>query len=107
MSKSVIVIDAPESCRECKFRYDNYGCCEICILQDDEVDYFYTSKTKPDWCPLSPLPEKTDLQPYIDAIAKDIENDDYSLNHVSLYHYARGYNNCLNDILGGESDGEF
>ena len=103
--KSILVIDTPESCRTCKFRYDNYGCCEMCILKDDEVDYFYTSKTKPDWCPLSPLPEKINLKQYVDSIINDIETDNYSLDNVLQHHYAQGYNSCLDDILGGK-DGE-
>lgn len=34
MSKSVLVIDTPENCYDCE------------------------SKSRPDWCPLKPLPEK-------------------------------------------------
>ena len=41
---------------------------------------------KPSWCPLREVPEKKD--PIL------FEPDDYY----------RGYNDCLDDILGGEND---
>ena len=97
-NKSVLVIDTPNNCNECRFCKHEYPYpyCRITINSMNNLNI------KPDWCPLSPLPEKTDLQPYIDAITKDIENDDYSLNNVSLYHYARGWNACREAILKGE-----
>nr|WP_299317580.1 hypothetical protein [uncultured Blautia sp.] len=70
MSKSVLVIDAPENCYDCPFgteycsdsEYE--GCCELaeCLDGDTrliaEEHYDYESKSRPDWCPLKPLPEK-------------------------------------------------
>lgn len=96
-NKSVLVIDTPESCRTCKFRYDNYGCCEMCILIDDEVDYFYISKTRPEWCPLSPLPPHKDISQYVQR------GDAKSMTHMMASIYASGYNECLDEIKKGDN----
>lgn len=53
INKSILVLDTPNSCRQCKLRYDSYGQCEVCILADDVVEHFYETDTSPDWCPLS------------------------------------------------------
>lgn len=72
MNKSVLVIDTPESCYDCPFgtaycsgiEYVAY--CELadCLDYDaflmTEEHYDCESKSRPDWCPLKPLPEKFD-----------------------------------------------
>jgi hypothetical protein len=95
MSKSILIMDTPKSCKTCRLRYDNYGQCDVCILADDVVDYYYETDTKPDWCPLSPLPEKIKLRQYVD-------NADRDMNSVMAYAYAQGRNDCLDEILEGE-----
>lgn len=101
MSKSVLVIDTPKSCYNCPFGteyYDIYiykGNCElaehlgkIMTLLTEEY-YGFESKSRPDWCPLKPLPEKS-----------TIENDmmDYQCGMVD------GRNQCIDEITGGEAD---
>ena len=100
-NKSALVIDTPMSCSKCKLRFDNYGLCEICAATNDRVDYFYGTNTKPTWCPLSPIPKKIDLQQYVEIEFNNLDNGDYSLDNVLQYHYVRGYNSCLHDILRG------
>ena len=82
--KSVIVIDTPKNCLNCPARYDSYGMEDICALADDII---YNCSSKPDWCPLLPLPEK-------------LKGND------SIYYqwgdYEDGYNACIDDILGGK-----
>lgn len=70
MSKSVLVIDTPKSCYNCPFGTEYYdifykGNCElaehlgkIMTLVTEEY-YGFESKSRPDWCPLKPLPEKS------------------------------------------------
>lgn len=72
MSKSVLVIDTPENCYGCPFgteycgNLEYEGCCELadCLDYDailmTEEHYDCESKSRPDWCPLDPLPEKFD-----------------------------------------------
>ena len=98
MSKSVLAIDTPENCYDCPFgteycsdsEYE--GCCELaeCLDGDTrliaEEHYDYESKSRPDWCPLQPLPEKNTT-----------ENDmtDYQCGMVD------GRNQCIDEITGG------
>ena len=70
MSKSVLVIDTPKNCYDCPFgteycgNLEYEGCCELADCLDYDVilmteeHYDCESKSRPDWCPLKPLPEK-------------------------------------------------
>lgn len=89
MSKSVLVIDAPESCSKCKIGHD-MSICIICPIAN-KVALNEKAEAVPDWCPLKPLPEKG-----------AIENDmtDYQCGMVD------GRNQCIDEITGGEVDGE-
>lgn len=72
MSKSVLVIDTPENCYDCPFGTEYCGdlgyegCCELagCLNSDmrliTEELYDCESESRPDWCPLKPLPKKFD-----------------------------------------------
>lgn len=102
MSKSILVIDTPENCYDCPFgteycgnlEYD--GLCELadCLDYDailmTEEHYDYESKSRPEWCPLKPLPEKM-------VIPRGARN-------VDGLEYAAGYNTCINEITGGNVD---
>ena len=94
MSKSVLVIDAPENCLDCIFcqeyrtKSKKYAYCYV-TNGDSENDmklikYVYGYRQgKPDWCPLRELPEE------------DHEWED---------GYADGWNDCLKEIMGGQND---
>lgn len=92
MSKSVLVIDTPESCINCKIGQNMSNYMETCIrcpiagkcALDEEAESI------PDWCPLKPLPEKM-------AIPRGARN-------VDGLEYAAGYNTCINEITGGNVD---
>lgn len=73
MRKSALVIDTPENCYWCPFSCadgndTDCGYCELngCLTDAEvliEEEYFdLESETKPEWCPLKPLPEKKELQ---------------------------------------------
>lgn len=87
MSKSVLIIDTPESCRSCYLRGFtlNLQYCRGKLKDIKDVS------TKPDWCPLMDLPEKY--------------NGDYSAN-MSDASFVEGWNQCIDEITGGEVDGE-
>lgn len=101
MSKSVLVIDTPENCYDCPFgteycgNLEYAGYCELADCLDCDViliteeHYDCESKSRPDWCPLKPLPEKS-----------TIENDmtDYQCGMVD------GRNQCVDAITGGNFD---
>ena len=98
MSKSVLVIDTPENCYDCPFgsayrdELGYVGYCKIadCLHYDvilmTEEHYDCESKSRPNWCPLKPLPEKM-------IIPRGARNTDG-------LEYACGYNTCINEIIG-------
>lgn len=102
MSKSVLVIDTPENCYDCPFgtaycgEIEYEGLCELADCLDHDVilmteeHYDCESKSRPDWCPLKPLPERKEYIVPIDNVEsqKDI--------------IAVGWNACINEITGGE-----
>ena len=51
--KSVLVVDTPKACKECP--------CQlmlVCVPSDEDIDeYVDPNTTRPDWCPLRPLPK--------------------------------------------------
>ena len=62
MSVIVIGMDMPDTCCDCELYHDGgeygeYGCCEAHkVIFGAEDDWKY--ETRPNWCPLRPLPEK-------------------------------------------------
>ena len=83
--KAVLVIDMPGSCAECDLLWkDEYSVFCPCRHSKNTTDiYEYVqSQTKPDWCPLNPLPSYD-------------ENFDYWGN------WKVGFQDCLDEILGG------
>ena len=100
----MLIMDTPIDCCECPYHredfsgYAMYNICNpvICVLAGNrDIDYYYETNTKPDWCPLSLLPERINLRQYVDNCAAD-------MNSVMAYAYAQGYNDCLDEILEEE-----
>ena len=86
MKKSILIVDTPDNCEKCKFCANEYV--DFCILENAEVD---DASKIPDWCPLRPLPEKmTGVAP-----------TDHWINSIKA-----GWNGCIDEITGGEVDGE-
>lgn len=52
MGKSILVIDTPESCRECPCFLETATDC--CGVNEKDID----GHGKPDWCPLQELPKR-------------------------------------------------
>ena len=64
MSKAILIIDMPNNCNECKIRFDDEysNWCPYDNPEPNGVWQYVDNKTKPDWCPLKPLPEKYDIE---------------------------------------------
>ena len=68
MSKSVLVMDTPQTCLDCMFCFErNEGVDAHCsVVSGDEYSGFFRTidcedgycQGKPDWCPLKELPEE-------------------------------------------------
>lgn len=81
MSKSVLVIDTPKKCDSCMYVGTFHAFCRINCRDIKDLS------TKPDWCPLKPLPEKFDNE-------KDRKLGDFK----PLFKI--GWNACLREITG-------
>ena len=60
MKKAILVIDMPNSCNECKIRFDDEysNWCPYDNPEPNGVWQYVEKGTKPDWCPLKEMPEK-------------------------------------------------
>ena len=94
MSKAILVIDMPKSCDECPlmFRHEEERCC----MPEGRNSF----STKPNWCPLKLVPEKINIPDWDDSIKAENKNTE----EVGMYMYDRGhyrgYNICIDKILG-------
>ena len=81
MSKAVLVIDMPNSCKECPVRsFVGYG--KWCAGHDDTCIDNYP--TKPNWCPLKELPEKM---------------EGYDSIKWQWGEYEDGWNHCIDCLI--------
>lgn len=57
--KAILVIDMPQCCEECDLCYhtDKYGCM---VCEDITGEIVHDWYRKPLWCPLKPMPQKSD-----------------------------------------------
>lgn len=84
MSKSILVIDTPESCWGCDLENGHYCGKEERYIGKEEFE------TIPDWCPLRDLPEKKNRSIYYNS---------YETGCVD------GFNACIDEILKGKKWG--
>ena len=93
MSKSILVMDTPKSCEECDIRTtDDYAdWCPHKKAKTHIYDYIQNN-TKPDWCPLKPVPDRINLRQYVDNTACNLDN-------IVAYQYAQGWNGFRDKIL--------
>ena len=108
MSKSVLVMETPENCYDCPFgteycgNYNYSGNCELAECLGNimtlitEEHYDCESKSRPDWCPLKPLPDKMKLT--------GVYGIEYFQSNGKMPSYKIGWNDCINDITGGNAD---
>ena len=79
MDKAVLVMEMPKSCWQCNLH--NYHFCDV---EGYCIDDYMNVEHRPSWCPLMSVPE-------YECIWHDDERSDYE----------RGFNACLDEILGG------
>lgn len=104
--KAILVIDMPSNCYECDY-------CGYAIIDSNEGnEYKYRScalsqrylgeieeNCKDSLCPLKPMPQELP-SPYMMRqiqIAEGIQTEKPPYTE----EYQKGYNDCINDILGG------
>ncbi len=104
MSKAILVIDMPSCCEEC-FALDFHGDYPRCIITDEQRGYTFNTRTqRMTYCPLKPMPEKTEVPAFDDSIKAENKNAE----EVGMYMYDRGiyrgYNLCVDRILGEHAE---
>ena len=84
--KAMLIMDMPKCCADCPclFEREGYQECEAIVNTIEEDIY----KEKPTWCPLRFVPE------YQNDWYEDFRSD-----------WERGYNACIDEILGGAENG--
>jgi len=88
MSKSILVIDTPDSCDKCRLCcMGNYGS-KRCSTKDQSI-FLKKGQKKPDWCPLKDAPEK-----------KEVRNFCLDERDFIQQGYQQGWNTCIEEMLG-------
>ena len=65
MSKAVLVLDMPQTCKECPLNYSNDCDDSVCVPTENLIyPEWIEENRKPDWCPLYSLPEKRETVCY-------------------------------------------
>lgn len=82
----MLIMDMPETCYECPFLDEADNCLAMNIYYTD-VEVMIE---KPTWCPLKEVPKKKEVSKY----------DGYCMN-MACTERNRGYNACIDKILGG------
>lgn len=88
MSKAMLIMDMPSSCRECPCSYFTEGCwSNFCQVNNAPIIDEYK---RVNCCPLREVPQKKEFS--------DIET---AFDRVITL----GYNACIDEILGGAENG--
>lgn len=85
MAKGIIVVDMPETCRHIRGEKEK-GCPfggMVCQVNQRDVMEHLVKGSKPDWCPIKPMPKRT-----------------YHENYCDGGRYDKGWNDCLDEIEG-------
>ena len=105
MSKAILVMDMPESCMGCNFMYcDVENNMESCQAMEVSKLVELEKEDKPDWCPLSPMPEWLKelkaLRTWKNDVMEDFcKVDCSSVGEVYQCGGRRGYNKAIDDFL--------
>lgn len=89
MSKSILVIDTPESCWGCDLENGHYCGKGGRYIGEEEFE------TIPGWCPIRDLPEKKEKIEFQG-------NGCFGINEAMEHNFNMGFNACIDEILKGE-----
>lgn len=82
------VPEIPKNCFECRFLNSTYFCLHV----REHVGYWIIKGARHPKCPIRPILGK-----------KSIKNST-SMTGAYLQKYAEGYNDCIDEIIGGKSE---
>lgn len=89
MSKAILVVDMPSSCSRCIIFNDNQLLC--C---GSKVNYKESKVMRAYTCPLKHVPSRKDERVKLDGFSWELES--------IMNAERRGYNKCLDEIIGEE-----
>lgn len=108
MSKSVLVMDTPETCLDCMFCFELDEGIEACcsVMSDDKDNSLLKEiickdgycRGKPNWCPLKEVPEEEHIKELLEE-----EHNEYCLDEY-CDGYDDGWNTFRSRILGENKD---
>ena len=85
MSKAILVMDMPESCRNCNLRViGSYNFCTGADGRKIDQMKIINNDIKPEWCPLRELPQKYTV---------------HCTDTTHHRHVKQGWNYCIDEIL--------
>lgn len=85
MAKGIIIMDIPQDCYRCDL-VTGYG---ECMVTGETVDHS-PHGSRSESCPINPMPDRMHMK-----------WDDYACAESYDAGMRRGYNRCIDDILGG------
>lgn len=106
MSKSILAIDTPECCCQCRFSgADGDYCClkENMISDSNSISEEEYLNKKPDWCSLRDLPEKKEEKQYFTRKDNRGNTETYGETRDMI---TVGWNMCIEEILKGANGNE-
>lgn len=92
MSKAILVIDMPKNCLHCKLQ--DWANCRI-------VKGCHTGDTRPDWCPLRPMPERKE-ELNLNSILVEANSKAEVTDGILMSFMIDGYNACVDELGGKE-----
>lgn len=104
MSKSILVMNTPKECLECRLyatTMDEYA--PYCSGTADDINVFIENGGKPDWCPLKDAPEKKQEKQYLTRKDERGNTETYGETKDAV---AIGWNMCIDEILKGANGNE-
>lgn len=112
--KAILIIDMPKSCDECmlcdthEITENGYDYANCYALHQDikakfDSDGCFMIK-KPKHCPLKPMPQKINELNIEDTITKNNGREAIILEKSFMLANQRGYNKCIDEILGEKDD---
>lgn len=96
MNKAILILDKmPKNCKDCHLWLEDYRC----------IGEFNIIK-RPNNCPLKPLPKKKDTYKTPEERKQRHEiRTKADLEPFLIYYAYRGYNACIDEILGEKENG--
>lgn len=86
MSKAILIIDMPENCKRCSYKYDCY--------------MFHEGDKRPQDCPLRPLPRLEHNDDVDRMMAKHSAFIHFTLNKHAMMRFIDGWESALDEIEG-------